>query len=317
MSQAATIVSLDNNEVIIDTKFRIYYDTSEFVPVQDIISALKAVESMVTRAAPKFIEAAYPGIKVYDSEIFIDHLESGSLDIEVILRQAIGNDKYDRGAKLVDDAKILIQEIISDNKVMNNLVVAALSAALGAGIVYATGSSTDTPASAPVTFVNNGVYNQSGTVVLSSDQIDKILDKLPQKKLAQDAVDFVKPAKQDDKASIIIDDQDGITQVKFEPEQIKKIPDTYEPPIQQEREKNHSNIDIYIYASDRDKSSAGWAGIVPDLFEDRVKFELVDGLSPDSLHGRRKVKADIIVHERYTPSKNSYKPYKVTILKTA
>ncbi|MDC5181006.1 hypothetical protein NRA14_17190, partial [Acinetobacter baumannii] len=84
-----------------------------------------------------------------------------------------------------------------------------------------------------------------------------------------------------------------------------------------EREINYSNTDIYIYASDRDKSTVGWAGIVPDLFESRVKFELADEVNPNTLHGQRKVKADIIVHEKYNTAQKEYKPFKVTILKVA
>ncbi|MFI8037107.1 hypothetical protein ACFMJX_08895, partial [Acinetobacter baumannii] len=75
--------TLDANEVIVETEFTVYYSTKNIVPIPKIIDALKSIESILNKT-PKFVEAAYPGIKVYDSQVFINHLESGSLDIKVV-----------------------------------------------------------------------------------------------------------------------------------------------------------------------------------------------------------------------------------------
>lgn len=309
---------LDVNETIVETEFTIYYSTENFVPIPKIIDALKSIESILHKT-PKFVEAAYPGIKVYDSQVFIDHLESGSLELKVLFRQILGDAKYDRGAKLVEEAKDYVKDAIADSKVMNGIVIAGMSAIIATGATYAimSKSNSQPPTPPSVTIINNGIMNGSGNMVLSPDQIQEVVDSMPKKKIAQDAVNFSQPAKDDPNATIELKNEVKATQVKFDSNLIQAIPDHYEAPKQEEKEQSHPNIDVYIYASDRDKADNGWAGIVPDLFENRVRFELADGIDPNKLHGQRKIKADIIVHEKYIASQKSYKPFKVTITKVA
>lgn len=307
-------IIINKNEAIVETEFTIYYSTKNFVPIPNIIDSLKSIENILSKT-PKFVEAAYPGVKVYDSQVFISHLESGSLDIKVVLRQILGDAKYERGEKLVDDAKKLIKDVISDSKTMNNIVIFSMGAIVATGVNYAiSAKSQSQPTPAPVTIVNNGIMNGSGTLIVSPDQAQEILDKIPQKQAAKDAVNFVKPAKDDPNSSIEIQDESKIKQISFDSSYIHKVPDQYEPPEQDQKEEQLNNQDVYIYASDRDKTNSGWAGIVPDLFENRVNFDLAETVDPDKLHGKRKIKANIIVHSKFNKSKKQFIPSKVTIM---
>ncbi|MDY6481735.1 hypothetical protein SKM54_04625 [Acinetobacter faecalis] len=307
-------ITLDANEVIMETEFTVYYSTKNIVPIPKIIDALKSIESILHKT-PKFVEAAYPGIKVYDSQVFINHLESGSLDIKVILRQVLGDAKYERGEKLVDDAKQLIKDVVSDSKTMNNIVIFSMGAIVATGFNYAIATKNSSqPTPAPVTIINNGIMNGSGTMILSPEETQNILEKLPQKQVAKDAVNFAKPTKDDPSSSIDLQDDSHIKQVSFDSKYVNQVPEHYEPPEQEQKEELLKNQDVYIYASDRDKTNSGWAGIVPELFEARVNFDLADTINPDKLHGKRKIKANILVHSKFNKTKRSYIPSKVTIL---
>ena len=301
------------NETVVDTEFTIYYSTEKFVPIPRIIDALKSIESMLNKTH-KFTEAAYPGIKVYESQVFIDHLESGSLELKVLFRQILGDAKYERGAKLIEDVGDYVKDAVADSKVMNGIVIAGIAAIISAGATYAIVSKGSPSPS--VTIVNNGIMNGSGNMVLSPEQINDIVDKMPKKQIAKDAVNFSQPAKDDPNATIELQNQVNSTQVSFDSNFIQAIPDQYEPPKQEEKEHTHSNVDVYIYASDRDNVNKGWAGSIPDAYvESRINFDLDDGIDPDKLHGKRKIKADILVHTRFVKAKNKYVPYKATILK--
>ncbi|ENW95750.1 hypothetical protein [Acinetobacter sp. NIPH 298] len=313
INTTATIV--DNNEAVIDTKFRIYYSTDKFVPIPIVIDALKAIESML-KHTNKFVEAAYPGIKVYDSDVFIEHLESGSLGIELVVRWVLGDKNYERGAKLTDDAKQYLVDVVQDSPTMKNIAIAATSAIIAAGATYAyTKNSAPTPA--PVTIINNGIMNQSGTMIITPEQAEDILDKIPKKQAAKDAINFTKPAKLDPKSEIEIGDvknsNDNIQSITLDANFIQKIPDTYEPPIPQEKEERYTNTPIAIFASDKDKQSSGWAGIIPSIIDKRINFEIDESVNPSQLHGRLNVNADLTIHERFNQNKKRYEPYKVVI----
>lgn len=305
------------NETVVDTEFTIYYSTENFVPIPRIIDALKSIESMLNKTH-KFTEAAYPGIKVYESQVFIDHLESGSLELKVLFRQILGDAKYERGAKLIEDVSDYVKEAVADSKVMNGLVIAGMAAIISAGATYAIVSKGSPPPSPSVTIVNNGIMNGSGNMVLSPEQIKEVVDTMPKKQIAKDAVNFSQPAKDDPNATIQLQNEVKSTQVSFDSNFIQAIPDQYEPPKQEEKEQTHSNVDVYIYASDRDNSNKGWAGSIPDAYvESRISFDLDESIDPNKLHGKRKIKADILVHSRFVQAKNKYIPYKATILKIA
>ncbi|MCB2301949.1 hypothetical protein LGR50_04220, partial [Acinetobacter baumannii] len=144
---------------------------------------------------------------------------------------------------------------------------------------------------------NSVIINAAGDVNLSSDQLKAYQDSLrDSKKLAQETVNALAPARLTPNSEIEIE---GLPNLKVESQFINTVPESYQPPVQEEREEPYSNIDIMIFASDQDRSETGWAGIVPELFTKRVKFVLGDDIQPNVLHGTKKIKADIVVKERF------------------
>ena len=306
-------------EIIVETEYHVYYSNKNYIPIDFVINSLKAIESTLLKT-PQFIEKAYPGIKVTNSEIFIEHLESGSLDLKFLLKQTLGEANYSKVEKLGNDAKQCLKEIAKDNSVVKSLVVAGATAILSVGatiaVMNALGSSSE-PAKPSVVVVNNGIMNSNGTMILTGDEVKEVIDALPQKQIAKNAVDFVQPAKLEKGAEITVDSKDvQLEQVKFDDNFVDNVPDNYKPPVQDEREKKYSNVDAWVYASDQDNKTRGWAGLVPDIHDKRVNFILGENIDPAQLHsyGKRKIKADIIVHEKYNPQKKQFELKNIEIL---
>lgn len=146
---------------------------------------------------------------------------------------------------------------------------------------------------------------------MKAQDIEAVLKGITDKKsLARDAVKVVKPAKNDPESSIEIGDLSALT---IDRKLVAVFPESYGPPLPTERSTRYERQKIVIDASDRHKHGTGWGGVVPSLFQSRVKFVLDEMVDPALLHGRTNAIADISVIERYVPSKKAYEVKEVLI----
>ncbi|HHX4865787.1 TPA: hypothetical protein ACVB57_001655 [Acinetobacter nosocomialis] len=295
------------DKTYVDVPFEMYYDTKDGIPIEDAIEQLKALNKIIGKQAT--VVSSVANATIERTEIFVNELIEGSwqekLCIRLFFKSEEDYEKFKNAAGNVD---------------MKDWIKVVLAMGFGAFMLYSIQQMQPKKEEKPQIHVeinnNSGVVSLGKSIDLSEEQINKVLEKnsKPNKADKQAALDVMNPAKNGGATQVKMA---GYEQLTIPQSEFESLPD--EVPNQEgtERETNHSNTDIYIYASDRDKSTLGWAGIVPDLFENRVKFELADGVNPHTLHGQRKVKADIVVHEKYNATQKAYKPYKVTILKVA
>ncbi|HCA3168004.1 hypothetical protein [Acinetobacter baumannii] len=291
----------------VDVPFEMYYDTKDGIPIEDAIEQLKALNKIIGKQAA--IVSSVANASIEKTEIFVNELIEGSwqekLCIRLFFKSEEDYEKFKNAAGNVE---------------MKDWIKVVLAMGFGAFMFYSIQQMLPKKDEKPQVNIeinnNNGVVSLGKSIELTDEQINKVLEKnsKPNKADKQAALDVMNPAKNGGATKVKIAGYDQLTipQSDFE-----SLPDEVPNQDGNEREINYSNTDIYIYASDRDKSTVGWAGIVPDLFESRVKFELADEVNPNTLHGQRKVKADIIVHEKYNTAQKEYKPFKVTILKVA
>lgn len=87
--------------------------------------------------------------------------------------------------KLANDAKQYLVEVVQDSPTMKNIAIAATSAIIAAGATYSYMKNSTPPAPAPVTIINNGIMNQSGTVIITPEKAQEILEKVPKKQAAK------------------------------------------------------------------------------------------------------------------------------------
>lgn len=292
-------------EAYIDVPFELYYDTKNGIPIEDAIEQLKALSKIINKQAG--IASSISKASIERTEIFVNELIEGSWQEKLCIRLFFKNEEeYEKFKNACGDIE------------MSNWLRTVIAMGFGAFMLFSIQQMLPKKDEKPQINIevsnNSGIVSLGKSVDLSDEQINKVLEKNsnPSKAEKQAALDVLSPAKNGGATQIKLVGYDELTipQSSFE-----TLPDEIPNQDGMDKESPYSNIDLYIYASDRDKASIGWAGIVPELFENRVKFELADGVDPNTLHGRRKVKADIVVHEKYISSQKSYKPFKVTILK--
>lgn len=66
----------------------------------------------------------------------------------------------------------------------------------------------------------------------------------------------------------------------------------------EEQQTPHEQVEVVIHATDRDRSSSGWAGHIPGVWEKRLRMKLFPVVSPARLFGRERFVADVILVSR-------------------
>lgn len=298
------MVAATSGTFSIEVQYGLTYNTSKPVPIPEIVKSLQSLENLLKRT-PAFVEKAYKDIKIIETEVFVSRIESGSLIEDFVVKYVF------KERENYDAAKKVFEDIMSDNTAIRTVV------AMGIGGLMMYGAMQVIPKGEPSSHIeayDNTIINVGGTVDFSADDFKAVLDSIKDKKsVAKDAVGALRPAKLDAGSSIAIS---GISALDIPKEAIKEAPSSYEPPEPKEREVQYKAVDLVIYASDRDKTESGWAGIIPTVVDKRTSLSLGDGIKPEKLHGRLRVKADVIVHERFNANKKSYEAKKIEVLAT-
>ena len=198
-----------------------------------------------------------------------------------------------------------------------------MKTAVGIGVGIAIGVATSAYFSAEKTCTpaieahQSVIIQAAGDINLSTKDIKEFKSSIEkdEKKLTEEVVGAMSPAKLTEGSTLEIE---GVpSQLNVDAESVKAIPAKYVQPQQENKIEEYKNTDIYIFASDQDKRTSGWAGIVPQLFEQRVKFKLADDIDPFQLHGHRNLKADIAVVKQFNRATRQFEIKEVLIIKVA
>jgi hypothetical protein len=294
---------LSSQSYVIETVYSLKYTTKDPVSIPEIIRSLKSTEELLKRT-PAFIEQTYKDIKVTNVDVYVEHLDTGSLSTDFIVKYVIGSEN-------AEQLKIIWDNIMTNNQPLKLLVAAGV----GALVTFGTMSALNNPTT-PTQHIE--AYEGSTVIVgsqvgLSADDISKVLNSITdKKKLAKESVDFLSPARLDGQATV---EMSGIPDLTIKHDFVDEAPVEYTPPIPTEKSESYTNTPLFIAASDRDNLSSGWAGTVPNIVDKRVKFTLDEEVDPKTLHGRVNVNADIEIHSRYVPSSKKYEVKNVLITK--
>jgi len=287
----------------ISTSYQVKYTNKTPVPISEIVKSLQAYERFL-RLTPAFIEQAYEGIKIVDVEVNVKSLESGSLIEDYVIRYIF------KGEENYEQAKQIFLKIMDNSEALRLIVAVGVGSILTYGVVKSMSSNSP---SIQIENVHNSIINVGAKTNLSEADINSVLESLPDKKrIAKDSIDILSPTRTDSSASIEVA---GFNELTFTPEAIAEAPKEYISPEPEEQTTNYTNVDLVIYASDRDKLAQGWAGLAPGIVDKRIKFELGDDVDPKTLHGRVRVKADISVISKYNRRKRHFEPTQIIIKK--
>ena len=283
--------------------YAIKYTTEHPVPIDEIIESLKGLEKLLKRT-PAFLEMAYEGIHVLETNVYVDRIESGSLYQSFVV-EFIFN-----GPENYEEFKALTTRIAKESDPVKILVAVGVGAALTYGAMQMV------PSGQPTNHIeayNSVILNAGNDINLTAEDLQAVLDKVSDKKaLAKETAAVVRPAKGDSGATIEIEGLPGLT---IPPEAISEIPGEYEPQLPQERTVHYDRVSVLVAASDRDKHTSGWAGSAPGISDSRKPFILSDDVDPSDVHGRTRILADIAVTERYAKTKKAYQVHSIEILR--
>ncbi|MBN8283398.1 hypothetical protein [Zoogloea sp.] len=271
---------------VFSTTHQVYYSNREPVPIREIVDSLLGLEQVI-RMSPRVLHGL-TGVEIDRVEIFVEHLETGSL-METVLIKLFFKSEDDLNAFL-DKVRGKLEKPMA----RNILIGSVLTALVGYG-AYLAATAQKGAATTTITANNNVIINLgAGQVDLTPEAFKAIVEAavVDKKALANSAVKVLKPARLDSQASITFDESSGLV---FPPDVVKATPKTVEIEVQQKVE-HMLDVDLEIRATNLDSARSGWAALLPGKIDRRIKLELADGVSPIDVAGKLKVRADISIY---------------------
>ncbi|WP_289283280.1 MULTISPECIES: hypothetical protein [unclassified Methylophaga] len=288
---------------------QIYYSNEKRIPIKNVIKGLLAAETLIDELKPS-IKKIFDDVDIKEINIYLDKLESGSLSENFIIDLVFGGEeeykKFREKLCKIRNAVFSNSTDDEDKKTMRQVLGLLLAAGIASGATWAILSDNDpVPQSIKnyTTNINNSVIGVGDGALTGQQIVDIVSATVDKKKIAKAAVDFVKPAKDDSKASISLDDNDQLT---LKPEFVKATPSSYTPPQPEEKIETYTNVDVYIAASDARKRRQGWAGVAKGIVDTATKITLTEDIDPNKLHGNVNIKADISIIKKYDPTQKDY-----------
>lgn len=262
---------------------QIYYSNKELVPISEIAESLLALESLILQS-PEILEAMFPGTHIVSVEVFINELKSDSIWEDIIIKFVFGSqEKFD---VFIAD----LRERVGMDKAMENprffsTIIIAMIFAGGAYYLGKDGAST--PEQKASIQANNNTIIQigAGMVDLKAEDFQAILDNAIQDKdkLAKSAVNMVKPAKLDPKATITFNSDPNLL---ISNEAISAMPREYQEQQEEEFIEDFTDLQLDIRAMDLDSTKNGWKAVAPELYGKRVRLQLDPTVMPHELIGK-------------------------------
>lgn len=296
-------------EYALFVEHEVKYTNENPVPVRDVVAALLALEKISGTYLPRTLNALV-GVEVKRAEILVEGIEHGSLIEKVLVKLVFGDEEHmNEFLDKIRDGQIMdaLRALSGGNRVNIPRVGVLLGVLVALGVGYALVSKDgDTHPAVNVIIIGAESYERSPEAFVDIVNAAVGHDK---KKLAQNAADFIAPAKADPKGAVVLD---GNSKLSFDHKIVQAMPRQVSPePYESQTE--YKDVDLEIRASDRDKSSTGWAGVVRDLFDRRVKLVLAPAVSAHDLANKFHVRADVIVVSRPDPKGNTLQPVQIYV----
>ena len=295
---------IENNREFF-TSYRVRFTVENPVPVNIVIDSLRAHERLLKRSG-KFLESVYDGLHITATTVYVEEISEGSWVADFLVKYVVGEENEEQFRELFDN-------ILRDNQKMRTAVAVGVGALLYAGAQALYSSYVpDTPSQPAIEAHNSIVIQAAGDINIPEEKVQEFIEQNKNnKQVARDTIDALKPASVTPGSMMEVQGIPVSLTMSRDADEALPADMSFIPP--NEQDKTYNSIDIYISASDEDSGKKGWGGLVPDLFNNRVRFVLDENVDPKILHGKRKVNASITVHEVYNANANKYETKFVTI----
>lgn len=256
--------------------------------------ALLALERITLRT-PRAINRLAGRPAVRNVDLYIKRLEEGSLFHDYYVRVFFGT----------PEKEAEFYAWLRERTGLNQSKVKTLFAVLGAGVVaagatyavnkYAASPDAKEGARTVVAWNNTIIQIGAGELKMSPQEFAALLDRsIPRKSSnAKDAARLLLPAKEEGEPGGM--EFVGFKELSVPAAVVAAMPTPDEiDDTPADKEVLYPKHDVYLRASDLDSTSRGWAALVPDIADQRLKLELGDGINPDAVYGKKKIVADVV-----------------------
>ena len=262
------------------TKHQIYYSNKEHVPIGEIAESLIALEGII-RQSPAILQKIFPGTAIQRTEIYLDELKSGSLYEDVVIKFIFGSqEKFDEFIENARD-KVGLSKLESKGQILSAIII--LLILTGGSYYLGKSKKAENPSLQIIdNSINITINNGAQLLDMPPEEFRNLIENnIPDKdKLARDSINFIKPAKKDSEASIIFDRDESL---KISSESVQAMPNYIIDDELQETIEDLDNIEVLIRATDLDSNKRGWAAIIPDVSQSRVRLQLDPHIKSEEL----------------------------------
>ena len=288
---------------------RLRYEHSIPVPVDVLGRALLGAHH-ATQIVPKVLQALYPGLNVQKIALSATNISQNSpLEGGFIGRVYYDVQQSIEGLVLRIGRATGVEVMEENKKGISLLIMALLLIGASYGYYHIFGSSND---------AINGDYNTviniaSPELGVDPDTITRIISLTlvhrDKDQLARDAFAVFAPSRVGPPSPVVINDSLVISSKSVAAVQSPEILDQSDP---DEFSETFTKIDLYIRATDLDKTKTGWAGLIEvNGKQRRVRMVIVPGIDLVALQersGRGPVKADLEVFFKRS-KQGGWEPY--------
>lgn len=307
-----------SHEVSLLVEHSVKYTNQNPLTVKEVVNSLNALNKVSVYFLPQAL-STLSGAEVMTADLLVEGFEHGSF-VEKVLIRLFFKDEAELEKfldKVRDGSRELYRNLPGEGRPVLKGAVAVscvVGSLVAVGAMWAISTRQDAPS--PVTLN----INDSNFVVIGAESYElsptdfvKVIEatgRTDQKQLAQASVNLLAPAKSEEGAVMMMDDN---AQLSIPRETVEALPDNvdFQP---YETEQPYSDVDLQIRASDRDNSSRGWAGIIDGVVDRRVRLELSEGVSPDDIAAKFVVRADVVVHYRMSRRSKKLEPVLISVV---
>lgn len=287
-------------------EFRYTFD--EPVLVADLISSLKAYETLTSRYLPAILNKLFD-VEIQKIKVAVSEIERGSF-LEKLIFNLFFKDEAAFNESCLKIRKFLGTENQDGSINMSRIIMLAMGTLLGVGAGYLLFNS---PTQAQQAVNNNiiTVINADDSIAIDGEHLVQVVKEVTgsnKQNTADNVAKVYAPASKNN-GSVTL----GADNVRIEPvvqQTVATLPkevDLRNTPLTE----NYTDIDVQIRATDRDKNT-GWYAVIDQIVTSRVRLELPEDIDLNKLANNATIRANVTV-EYDLKQNGSRKPKKIIL----
>lgn len=279
----------------VNVESRIRFRTESPVSVEAVISSLRGFDRIVKIHLPKVIEEV-TGAKVKEASLEVSGLEDGSLIEDFTIKLLFKSEEdYNLFLNNLSDA---VKSAWEGGTPMLKVAIGVLLAALVVGGLGLLPSSSDqSGALNNIKGDGNVVFNIGAEAYQASPEdirlaVEKALGKTSSARTLQGALDATAPAREQS-VGIEVEGYSGPVPI-ISDATAASLPKSVNPSNNSE-DASYSDQLVVVRASDYDSARKGWAGVIPDLVDERTRIIFANEKDALGVAYRPEFRADVTV----------------------